>query len=345
MLSLESVRSSANFATQRDFAPEYSTIPPYGRWQQFEAGGIPRIDNLINSWPSTVDSQEKTRRLLDLFVVSVLLDVGADVTWAYQSIEDGRIYRRCEGLAIASLEIFKAGMFSSDPEQPCQVDSAGLGKLSSRKLADALQVSEHNPLDGLGGRTDLLVRLADALEDQHLFGVDARPGNMLGQHHITFRDTFKRTLTHRMSRLSPRPSFNSHNPRTCYTPPHSLESPPSAPCRRLASQPHYLQLRSRLRRLSPFDSPNFLCLAKDNALPQINSMALLLTHAPHDPPPSHPIRGRRAAYGPPRSPQRRSTHGHRTFDTAEYGREERAHSVRNKRRTRGAAERGGCATV
>ncbi len=155
-------------------------IPPYGRWQQFEAGGIPRIDNLVNSWPSTVDSQEKTRRLLDLFVVSVLLDVGAGVSWRYQSIEDGRIYRRCEGLAIASLEIFKAGMFSSDPEQPCRVDSAGLGKLSSRKMADALQVSEHNPLDGLGGRTDLLVRLADALEDQHLFGADARPGNMLG---------------------------------------------------------------------------------------------------------------------------------------------------------------------
>lgn len=47
-------------------------------------------------------------------------------------------------------------------------------------MAAGLQVSESNPLAGLEGRTGLLVRLAEALNNQQLFGADARPGNMLG---------------------------------------------------------------------------------------------------------------------------------------------------------------------
>ena len=134
------------------------------------------------SWPSTVDAQERTRRLIDLFLVSVLLDAGAGTRWNYKSKESGRIYRRSEGLAVASLEMFKAGMFSSDPNKPCQVDSAGLKRLDVRSMARGLQVTEQNPLDGLRGRTELLVRLADALQNQEIFGADARPGNMLGAH-------------------------------------------------------------------------------------------------------------------------------------------------------------------
>ncbi|KAJ9639891.1 hypothetical protein H2199_006124 [Coniosporium tulheliwenetii] len=103
---------------KRDFAPDYSKIPPHGRWQHFEVGGRPRIDQLLTSWPSTVDTQERTRRLIDLFVVSVLLDAGAGTRWQYRSKESGKVYRRSEGLAVASLEMFKAGVFSSDPAEP-----------------------------------------------------------------------------------------------------------------------------------------------------------------------------------------------------------------------------------
>ena len=78
------------------------------------------------TWPSSLDNQERTRRLLDLFLVSVLLDAGAGTKWQYKSKESGKVYRRSEGLAVASLEMFKFGMFSSNPEQPYQVDSAGL---------------------------------------------------------------------------------------------------------------------------------------------------------------------------------------------------------------------------
>lgn len=133
------------------------------------------------SWPSTVDNQERTRRLLDLFLVSVLLDAGAGTKWQYKSKESGRIYRRSEGLAVASLEMFKAGCFSSDPREPCQVDSAGLKKLDVSIMARGLQVNENNPIDGLEGRTNLLLRLGEALQNQEVFGLEARPGNMLGR--------------------------------------------------------------------------------------------------------------------------------------------------------------------
>lgn len=131
------------------------------------------------SWPSSVDNQERTRRLLDLFLVSVLLDAGAGTKWQYKSKESGRIYRRSEGLAVASLEMFKAGAFSSDPEL-CQVDSAGLKKLDIATMARGLQVTESNPIDGLEGRTSLLLKLGEALQNQEVFGLEARPGNMLG---------------------------------------------------------------------------------------------------------------------------------------------------------------------
>jgi hypothetical protein len=76
---------------------------------------------MVNSWPSSVDTAERTRRLLDLFLVSVLLDAGAGNKWQYKA-QNGKIYRRSEGLAVASLEMFRQGLFSSNPQQKEQVD-------------------------------------------------------------------------------------------------------------------------------------------------------------------------------------------------------------------------------
>lgn len=83
---------------------------------------------MMQSWPADLDAQERTRRLLDLFLVSVLLDAGAGTKWQYRSKDNGKIYRRSEGLAVASLDMFKSGLFSSNPEQKEQVDGR------SRKL-------------------------------------------------------------------------------------------------------------------------------------------------------------------------------------------------------------------
>jgi hypothetical protein len=166
---------------KRDYAPEYHSIPAHGRWQHFEAGGRPRVDQLLATWVSQIDNQERTRRLIDLFVVSVLLDAGAGTRWSYKSKESGKIYRRSEGLAVASLEMFKAGAFSSNPDQPHQVDGRGLKALTFEALARGLQHSEANPLAGLEGRAGLISRLGEAMSNQLFFGVTQRPGNMLGK--------------------------------------------------------------------------------------------------------------------------------------------------------------------
>ncbi|KAI4273754.1 MAG: hypothetical protein LQ337_004427 [Flavoplaca oasis] len=164
---------------KRDFAPDYQAIPAHGRWQHFDVGGRQRIDQLLMSWPSKISAQERTRRLLDLFLVSVLLDAGAGTQWSYRSKESGKTYRRSEGLAVASLEMFKAGYFSGDPTEPYQVNAAGLNRLSVNQLAIGLQVSEANPLAGMEGRADLLANLGDALQNTEFFGSTSRPGNML----------------------------------------------------------------------------------------------------------------------------------------------------------------------
>lgn len=175
---------------KRDYAPDFGTIPPHGRWQHFEVGGRPRIDHMLDSWGLSVDSAERTRRLIDLFVVSVLLDAGAGTKWTYKSPVNNRVYRRSEGLAVASYEMFRSGLFSSNPGQKDQVDGQGLKQLTVEALAKGLQVSKENPLSGLEGRCSLLLNLGTALDNQEYFGVDARPGNMLDyllQHPTTER--------------------------------------------------------------------------------------------------------------------------------------------------------------
>ncbi|KAJ5958750.1 uncharacterized protein N7479_005900 [Penicillium vulpinum] len=179
MTKFEATASYVVSIIKRDYAPDYENIPPHGRWQHFDVGGRPRINQLLQSWPSRIDAQERTRRLIDLFVVSVLLDAGAGNKWSYRSKESGKVFARSEGLAVASLEMFKSGLFSSDPTEPCQVDGAGLKKVTAEVLAKGMQHSDQNPLAGIEGRTGLLVRLSDALNNQDFFGVDARPGNML----------------------------------------------------------------------------------------------------------------------------------------------------------------------
>jgi hypothetical protein len=111
----------------------------------------------------------------------VLLDAGAGSEWSYKSKESGKNFSRSEGLAVASLEMFKAGMFSSDISQPHQVDAEGLRSLDVESLAKGMQVSESNPMTGLEGRAGLLIRLSKALENQELFGSDGRPGHMIGK--------------------------------------------------------------------------------------------------------------------------------------------------------------------
>ena len=185
-VDLEKFQDTADYVVaiiRRDFEGNYGSIPPHGRWQHFEVGNRPRVTQLLQSWPSSVDEQERTRRLIDLFLVSVLLDAGAGTKWSYKSKENGQIYKRSEGLAVASLEMFKTGIFSSDQSQPYQVDAKGLSKMTVESLAKGMQVSDENPMSGLEGRAGLLMRLSQALENQEMFGKEGRPGSMIGEYH------------------------------------------------------------------------------------------------------------------------------------------------------------------
>ena len=62
--------------------------------------------------------------MVDFVVVSVLL------TWKYTEEQSGKTFTRSEGLAVASVHMFKSGLFSSDSQQPYRVD----GMLHSEKI-------------------------------------------------------------------------------------------------------------------------------------------------------------------------------------------------------------------
>jgi hypothetical protein len=60
--------------------------------------------------------------------------------------------------------------------------AAGLSQVSVEKIAAAMQVSSSNPMVGLEGRASLLSNLSGALKaSPDIFGVEGRPGNMLGE--------------------------------------------------------------------------------------------------------------------------------------------------------------------
>ncbi|KIY69937.1 DUF1688-domain-containing protein [Cylindrobasidium torrendii FP15055 ss-10] len=163
---------------KRDFGDNFAAIPPHGRWRHFEAGAD-RITPLLESWTG-LNEKEKCKRLIDLFVVSVLLDAGAGKDWAFDDPATGKKFGRSEGLAIASLHMFVSGFFSSKPDGPHQVDAEGLKKVTVSELSKLMQVSDSNPMVGLEGRTNLLINLSKAMSaSPELFGADGRPGNLL----------------------------------------------------------------------------------------------------------------------------------------------------------------------
>ncbi|CAE6474930.1 hypothetical protein ACGC1H_006220 [Rhizoctonia solani] len=161
---------------ERDFGSAYDTIPPHSRWRHFDAGHE-RIAPLLAQWSKELTPLETAKRLIDLFLVSVLLDAGAGNAWAYTE-RGGQKFGRSEGLAIASLDMFMAGFFASDGG--LKVDAAGLKGISPEKTGEAMQVSASNPMSGLEGRSNLLANLGGALAaSPEMFGPDGRPGNLL----------------------------------------------------------------------------------------------------------------------------------------------------------------------
>ncbi|TEB23030.1 DUF1688-domain-containing protein [Coprinellus micaceus] len=157
-------------------------IPPHGRWRHLDAGA-PRVDDLLHAWstaPTPIDTKEQARRAIDLFIASVLLDAGAGNVWKFEEKETRQTFSRSEGLGVASFRMFESGLFSSVEGQPYRVDAAGLSNITAKKVGEAMQVTEENPMVGLEGRASLLSKLGEALTaHSDYFGKDGRPGNIV----------------------------------------------------------------------------------------------------------------------------------------------------------------------
>ncbi|PVU98212.1 hypothetical protein BB559_001735 [Furculomyces boomerangus] len=175
---------------KRDYGT-HNNVPAHGRWRSFEIfeNGSKRdlFNEHVEAWKkSGIDNNECTRRAIDLFVISVLLDAGAGSQWSYQDEKTNSIYKRTEGLGIASLRMFEAGIFSSNKQNPYQVDAIGLLSFTDEDLIKGFQVSEKNILIGAENRAALIKRLGKVLKNDNLYfksessnSISNRPGNML----------------------------------------------------------------------------------------------------------------------------------------------------------------------
>lgn len=154
-------------------------VPFHSRWRHFGCGGQDRWGRLASGLTG-LDPAERARLRFDLAVTSVLLDAGAGPDWSYLEPADQGRFRRSEGLAVASFDLFCSGAFSADPEDPLRADGAALARFDADALAEAFQVRPDNPLDGLEGRAGLIRRLGQALAaEPQLFGHEApRIGNL-----------------------------------------------------------------------------------------------------------------------------------------------------------------------
>ena len=161
----------------RDRYPDLN-IPFHSRWRHFEAGGVDRKAELDARLADT-DAAGRARAMIDLTVVSVLLDAGAGADWQYLEGATGQRFARSEGLGVATWNAFLDGVFSGDAGAPLRVDAHGLRGVTVDRLAEAFQAGSDNPLVGIEGRVELLHRLGDALATQpETFGPLGRPGGL-----------------------------------------------------------------------------------------------------------------------------------------------------------------------
>lgn len=163
---------------------------------------INRIAILKAHWDEEgINQMEQLRRIIDLLVVAVFLDAGAGENWSYKERISNRTYNRSEGIAVAVLEMFTDGKFSSDGK-PYIVDSEGLQKITLVAFEEYFQSSPKNQLISPKGRVELLHQLGRALESKQSFlGGDwpVRPGflldtilkNMIDNHRTSVRVLWK----------------------------------------------------------------------------------------------------------------------------------------------------------
>jgi len=145
-----------------------AAIPYHSRWRHFATGGHDRIAAFgARLREEGADAERRLQAHVELVITSVLIDAGAGGAWSFREPGTDVVADRSEGLALASYHLFAGGGLSSDPAVPLRADPDGLLSVSEETLARAFQVTEANPLVGLGGRVTLLRRLGAAMRGGH----------------------------------------------------------------------------------------------------------------------------------------------------------------------------------
>ena len=155
-------------------------VPFHSRWRHFDIDGFDYWDEIDKAmaWPSP---EERSRTAFDLVIVSVLLDAGAGPGWKFVYPVSGETVSRSEGLALASLVMFRNCEFSKWPSYPLRVDAEMLQEFTEAKLIEGFQVRKDNPLQGVAGRVALLRKLGETIATApEVFGRNdtPRPGGL-----------------------------------------------------------------------------------------------------------------------------------------------------------------------
>src|SRR5438445_871602 len=136
---MESLGSAAQVVSEliRIHYPD-GEVPFHARWRHFVVAArdlwAERAGQVTWSSPAA-----KARAEFDLAIVSVLLDAGAGASWHYLDAATEQVVSRSEGLAVASLRMFEAGVFSSDAADPLRADAERLMQLKHEEIADGFQ--------------------------------------------------------------------------------------------------------------------------------------------------------------------------------------------------------------
>jgi hypothetical protein len=137
-------------------------VPFHSRWRHFVVNGDDRSKIL-----AILPDHERGRAAFDLAIVSVLLDAGAGPQWRYRDAVANESVGRSEGLALASLDMFSRGSFSSDANSnPLRADADALARVHTAALAKGFQIAPGNALIGLEGRAALLRALGELVRSQ-----------------------------------------------------------------------------------------------------------------------------------------------------------------------------------
>jgi len=150
-------------------------VPYHSRWRHF-VGDQGALLGRLKERLAEIPKAEAGRAMLDLIIVSVLLDAGAGDGWSFRA-PSGEWVTRSEGLALASLQMFLEGRFSSDGSL-C-VDGLRLSMLEDAAIEAGFQVTRGNPLLGVSGRTSLLRKLGAAMASRPTLFPTGRPGDLM----------------------------------------------------------------------------------------------------------------------------------------------------------------------